>query len=221
MHRFWKKLPVSSLIVLGLLLVFEVSIHPLGFGPDRRVHDPAVYRLGDAEYLPGDWYTQMAVDSGVYTFYAKLVNVWHFLPFSEETWRLLLYAASLVVLYYAMIRIARLFSQSALVIPLVALFHAIVILVAPPIWLYGPFVHVDGGLAPRSIAIALSFLALSLLLHNARSLPWIVLGLATLIHVSNSLIIFTLFFFLLFLRALLFLFFWKRHRSLPKKDGLS
>jgi hypothetical protein len=76
----------------------------------------------------------------------------------------------------------------------VAVFHAIVVVVAPPIWLYGPFIQVDGGLAPRSIGIALSFLALFYLLKNRSILPWALLGIATLVHVSNSLIIFTLFF---------------------------
>ena len=144
--NYLRKLSWRHALIFIVLLLFEVSIHPLGFGPDRRVHDPAVYRLGDSNYLSGDWYTQMAVDSGVYVFYAKLVNVWHFLPFYEGTWRLLLYVASLVALYCAMIRIARLFSQSSLVIPIVAIFHAIVVVVAPPIWLYGLFIQIDGGL---------------------------------------------------------------------------
>lgn len=194
MCSFFKKIRWQDAISFVLLLILEMSIHPLGIGPDRRIHDPAVYRLADPGYMPGDWYTQMAVESGVYVFYAKLVNVWHFLPFHEETWRLCLYIASLLVIYYVMIRIARLFSQSALVIPVVAVFHAIVVVVAPPIWLYGPFIQVDGGLAPRSIGIAFSFLALYCLLKNKNILPWVFLGIATLIHVSNSLIIFTLFF---------------------------
>ena len=189
-----EQLPWRGALLLGLLLILEMSVHPLGLGPDRRIHDPAVYRLADPSYMPGDWYTDMAVESGVYTFYAKLVNVWHFLPVSEEVWRLLLYVVSLVILYYSMVRIARIFSASDLVIPLVAIFHAIVIVIAPPIWLYGPFIQVDGGLAPRSIGIALSFLALYFLLKNRSILPWLLLGIATLAHVSNSLIVFTLFF---------------------------
>lgn len=189
-----KELPWKSLLLFTLLLLFEVSIHPLGLGPDRRIHDPAVYRLADSDYMTGDWYTTMAVESGVYTFYAKLVNAYRILSVSEEFWRMALYLLSLGVLYFSLIKIARLFSESAFVVPMVAFFHAIVVMVAPPIWLYGPFIQVDGGLAPRSIGIALSFLALYFLLKQARYMSWILLGLATLVHVSNSLIVFTLFF---------------------------
>ncbi len=189
-----KRRGLLEAILLFSLLFFEFSIHSLGIGPDRRIHDPAVYRLWDVNYLPGDWYTEMATESGVYTFYAKMVNFWHFLPVSEETWRMLLYLGCLIVLYWALLRIGRFFSESAWIIPVVAFFHALVIVIAPPIWLYGPFIQVDGGLAPRSIGMTLSFLALYFLLNNSRFLPWVLLGLATLVHVSNSLIVFTLFF---------------------------
>jgi hypothetical protein len=194
MHLSVQRIPWKTLLLFGVLLLFEFSIHPLTFGPDRRIHDPAVYRLDNPRYLPGDWYTDMATQSGVYTFYAKLVSAWHLLPIHEETWRLFLYLACLAVLYFSMIRIARIFSKSFLVVPIVAVFHAIVVLIAPPIWLYGPFIQIDGGLAPRSIGIALSFLALYFLLKNRGVLPWALLGIATLFHVSNSLIVFTLFF---------------------------
>lgn len=194
MIKIFKKIRWKSLFLFGGLLLFEVSVHPLGLGPDRRIHDPAVYRLADPGYMTGDWYTTMAVESGVYTFYAKLVNIYRVLPVSEEFWRMTLYLLSLSVLYFSLIKIARLFSESALIVPVVAFFHAIVVVVAPPIWLYGPFIQVDGGLAPRSIGIALSFLALYFLLKQARYVPWILLGVATLVHVSNSLIVFTLFF---------------------------
>lgn len=194
MIAFVKKNSWKNILLLGLLLLFEVSIHPLGFGPDRKIHDPAVYRLDDSTYLSGDWYTEMSLESGVYPFYAKLVNMWHILPLSEEPWRLLLYIASIIVLYVSLIRISTLFSASIFIVPIVAIFHAIVMLTAPPIWLYGPFMQIDGGLAPRSIGMALSFLSLFFLLKGARILPWAILGIATLIHVSNSLIVFTLFF---------------------------
>lgn len=194
MEKISKSIPWIELSLLAILLLFEVSIHPLGLGPDRRIHDPAVYRLADPGYMAGDWYTTMAVESGVYTFYAKLVNVYQTLPVSEEFWRMTLYLLSLGVLYFSLIKITRLFTESVWVVPIIALFHAIVVVVAPPIWLYGPYIQVDGGLAPRSIGIALSFLALYFLLKQARSVPFILLGLATLVHVSNSLIVFTLFF---------------------------
>ena len=195
MAHYLKNVPWKwkEIFLLLFLLVFEVSIHALGIGPDRRIHDPAVYRLTDPSYLPGDWYTGMAVASGVYTLYAKLIAFATTLHVSEELWRLTLYVSCLIVLYYSLIRIARLMSESFWVVPLVAVFHALLVTVAPPIWLYGPFIQVDGGLAPRSIGIALSFAALFFLLKNARMLPWILLGVATLIHVSNSLIVFTLF----------------------------
>lgn len=210
-----QKLPWKSLLLFAGLLLFEVSIHPLGLGPDRRIHDPAVYRLADPGYMTGDWYTTMAVESGVYTFYAKLVNLYQTLPVSEEFWRMILYLLSLGVLYVSLIKIARLFSESVLVGPVVAFFHAIVVVVAPPIWLYGPFIQVDGGLAPRSIGIALSFLALYFLLKQAQYLPWILLGVATLVHVSNSLIVFTLFF-----GAWLLLILLNRETTIPWKEHL-
>lgn len=210
-----QKLPWKSLFLFGGLLLFEVSIHPLGLGPDRRIHDPAVYRLADPSYMIGDWYTTMAVESGVYTYYAKLVSPYQTLPVSEEFWRMTLYLLSLGVLYFSLIKIARLFSESALIVPVVAFFHAIVVVVAPPIWLYGPFIQVDGGLAPRSIGIALSFLALYFLLKQAKYLPWILLGVATLVHVSNSLIVFTLFF-----GAWLLLMLLNRETSIPWKEHL-
>lgn len=194
MEKIFKTIPWIELSLLAILLLFEVSIHPLGLGPDRRIHDPAVYRLADPSYMSGDWYTDMAVESGVYILYAKLVNTYQVLPVSEEFWRMTLYLLSLVVLYFSLIKIARLFTESVWVVPIISLFHAIVVVVAPPIWLYGPFIQVDGGLAPRSVGIALSFLALYFLLKQARYAPWVLLGLATLVHVSNSLIVFTLFF---------------------------
>lgn len=193
MTYYLKNLPWRDIFLLIFILVFEVSIHPLGIGPDRRIHDPAVYRLNDPSYLPGDWYAGMAVESGVYTFYSKLIALAHTIHISPELWRLMLYVLCLVVLYYSLIRIGRLFSESFWVVPIVAVFHALLVTVAPPIWLYGPFIQVDGGLAPRSIGIALSFAALFFLLKNARVLPWVLLGIATLIHVSNSFIVFTLF----------------------------
>ncbi len=222
MNDVFKCFSLNSVFIFLILLLFEVSIHPLGMGPDRRIHDPAVYRLADASYMPADWYTNMAVESGVYTFYAKLVNVYQVLSISEEFWRMALYLLSLGVLYVALIKIARLFSESVLVVPIVAFFHAIVIVVAPPIWLYGPFIQVDGGLAPRSIGIALSFLALYFLLMQARYMPWVLLGLATLVHVSNSLIIFTLYFGAWLLLALLnrdSITPWRTHLSLLFRQG--
>lgn len=172
-------------------MVFDFAIHPLGAGPDRLNHDPAVYRLGDPNYLPGDWYTDMSVASRVYVFYAKLVNVWHYIGLPEEFWRLFLYVASLGLLYYSIIAIARIFSKSYFIIPVIAL---LVAKIYHPEWLYGPFLQIDGGLAPRSIGVSLSFFALYYFLKD-RFLVWAaVLGLATLIHVSNSLIVFSLFF---------------------------
>lgn len=194
MLHWFKKLPWKEIGLLIALLVFEVAMHPLGIGPDRRIHDPAVYRLADPTYLPGDWYTDMAVDSGVYMFYAALVNFGPSLGIPEELWRQGIYIVCLILLYGVMIHIARLFSESVWVVPLIASFHAVLVLWVPPIWLYGPFIQIDGGLAPRSVGVALSFLALYFLLKQARFLPWILLGIATLIHVSNSFIVFALFF---------------------------
>ncbi len=189
-----KKIPWRDIVLVALLMLFDMSIHPLTLGPDRRIHDPAVYRLVDTNYLPGDWYTDMAVASGVYMFYSKLIHASQALHLPEELWRLGWYLVSLALLYYSLIRIARLFSPNVFVIPLVAGLHALMITSAPPIWLYGPFLQIDGGLAPRSIGMALSFLAFFFLLKNSLIIPATLLGLATLIHVSNSLIIFTLFF---------------------------
>lgn len=201
---YWlKNLPWRDIFILGVLLIFEVAMHPLTLGPDRRIHDPAVYRLSDVTYLPGDWYTDMAVESGVYTFYAALIHFGPTIGISEELWRQIVYIACLIVLYWSLIKIATLFTKNFLVVPLVALLHAGLILYYPPSWLYGPFIHIDGGLAPRSVGVALSFLSLFFLLRGAPSLPWILLGLATLVHVSNSFIV-----FVLFLGASLFKIWW-------------
>src|SRR5688572_25387740 len=110
-------------LIIGLIL-FDVAIHPFTSGPDRLIHDPAVYRLWDLNYLPGDWYTGVAIKSQVYIFYAKLVNAWHFLRISEEFWRMSLYLICLAILYYSLIRIARLFSQNMLVVPVFVVLHA-------------------------------------------------------------------------------------------------
>lgn len=180
-------------LLVGLLILFDMAIHPLSLGPDRLVHDPAVYRLGNPNYLPGDWYTGMAVQSQVYIFYAKLINAYKWLHLPEEFWRQLLYLACLAILYYSLIRIARLFTKNILVVPLLVLLHAFLNTGAnQPPWLYGPFIHVDGGVAPRSIGVAFSFLALFYLLRGSLLIPAALLGLATLIHVSNSFIVFTL-----------------------------
>jgi hypothetical protein len=188
------KLPWRDILLVGALTLFDLSIHPLTGGPDRLVHDPAVYRLSDPNYLSGDWYTGMAVKSGIYTFYAKLANAWHFLGIPEELWRIILYLCSLALLYYAIIRIARFFHKSILVIPIVALLHVFLLTGNnQPIWLYGPFIHIDGGLAPRTIGMALSFLSLFYLARGSLFASSALLGLATLFHVSNSFIVFTLF----------------------------
>ncbi|MEK7549637.1 MAG: hypothetical protein AAB519_01495 [Patescibacteria group bacterium] len=194
LNNILQRISWPQVFILGMLLFFEISIHPLGFGPDRRIHDPAVYRLADPVYMSGDWYTKMATESGVYTFYADLVNLGPTLGIPEEGWRLGWYIVSLVATYVALLALARLFFKSPLVVPLIAGLHAALIISAPPIWLYGPFLQIDGGLAPRSIGMALSFVALYFLIKNRRFLPWILLGVATLVHVSNSLIVFSLFF---------------------------
>lgn len=188
-----KSRPISDRLLLLLLVLLDIAIHPLGTGPDRLVHDPAVYRLSNPNYLPGDWYTDMATQSGVYTFYAHLVNAWHNLHIPEELWRLAVYLTCLVILYYSLVRIARLFSANRWVVPIIAVLHASLLAGGRAPWLYGPFIQVDGGLAPRSVGVALSFLALYFLLTNSLLACALVLGLATLIHVSNSLIIFSLF----------------------------
>lgn len=191
-------------ILVVLLILFDLYIHPLTAGPDRLIHDPAVYRLSDPSYLAGDWYTDMAVKSGVYVFYAKLINAWQFLRIPEELWRSLLYLSSLSVLYYALIRIARLFTKNWLVIPTLVVVHAYLNTgLNQPSWLYGPFIHIDGGIAPRSIGVAASFVALYYLLRGSLLIPSLILGLATLIHVSNSFIIFSLFLLVWGLNALL------------------
>jgi hypothetical protein len=189
-----KKIPWRDVLLVGVLILIDLAIHPLTAGPDRQVHDPAVYRLWDPNYLPGDWYTGMAVKSGIYLFYAKLVNAWHFLGVPEEPWRMILYLACLALLYYALIRIARLFSKSLLVVPVVALLHAFLNTGAnQPAWLYGAFLQIDGGLAPRTVGMALSFLSLFFLLRGSTFVWSALLGLATLFHPSNSIIVFTLF----------------------------
>ncbi|HSX41735.1 MAG TPA: hypothetical protein VLE93_00095 [Candidatus Saccharimonadales bacterium] len=184
---------LDALLVVALIL-FDVAVHPLGIGPDRLIHDPAVYRLANSHYLPGDWYTAMAVKSGIYTFYAHLVNFHSFLHLSEELWRQILYLGGLAILYYALIRIARLFTKNILVVPVLVVLHYLLVTgINQPLWLYGPFIQIDGGLAPRTIGIALSFLALFFLLNESLNWMAILLGVATLVHVSNSFIIFSLF----------------------------
>lgn len=184
----------STVVLVGVLLLFEFSVQPLTAGPDRLIHDPAVYRLWDKGYMLGDWYTDMAVKSQVYIFYAKLVNLWHTLHVPEELWRTLLYVVSLLILYYALVRLARFFTLNPLIVPIMAVLHMMISTGDnQPIWLYGPFLQIDGGLAPRSIGIALSFLALAYLTEGSILVPALLLGLATLIHVSNSFIVFTLF----------------------------
>lgn len=182
------------LLIFGLIL-FDLAVHPLTAGPDRLIHDPVIYRLWDPGYMAGDWYTSMAVASGVYPFFATLVNAWHWLHIPEEFWRLVLFLLCLAVLYGSLIHIARKFTKNWLVVPIIAVLHWLIATgVNQPVWLYGPFIQVDGGLAPRSIGIALSFLALALLVDDLIIWASIVLGIATLFHVSNSLIVYTLFF---------------------------
>ena len=201
---FLKKIPWQIFFVGIFAIVMEFSIHPLTFGPDRWIHDPAVYRINNPSYLPGDYYTEMAAGSGVYEFYAPLIKMSDSLNISEERWRQVLYLGSLVLIYTSIFFIGRIFSRDWLVLPLLVSLHAYIMTLAPPFWLYGKFIQVDGGLAPRSIGVALSFLALYFLLKNYRFLPWALLGLATLIHVSNSFIIFTLFLVAYFFREILY-----------------
>lgn len=207
----WK---LSALLIV--LLCSDIAVHPLGFGPDRLIHDPAVYQLASSQYLSTDWYTSMATKSGVYLFYGKMVNSWSFFGIWEQLWRSILYICSLLVLYYALIRIARLFSKNIFIVPIISVFHMLLLANGRSPWLYGPFMQIDGGLAPRSIGIALSFLALFFLLKNRILLSSAVLGIATLFHVSNSLIIFTLFFIVWLYTS------WIYHKSFPyRKAALS
>lgn len=212
-NRLLSKLSWPDFLCVILLILFDLSIHPLTGGPDRLIHDPAVYRLNDPTYMPGDWYTGMAVASGVYVFYAKLIGLGPTLGLSEELWRNILYLGSLAVLYYSFVRIARHFSAHVLVVPVLVVLHALISTGAnQPVWLYGPFIQIDGGLAPRSIGMALSFLALYFLLRDRLVGAALILGLATLIHVSNSLIVFTLFFLAWALKTI-----WEKRASLKSE----
>ncbi len=201
---FSKRIAWQLLFVTAFVFLMEFSIHPLTFGPDRWIHDPAVYRINNPQYLPGDSYSKMAAESGVYPFYANLIQTGERLHLSEERWRQMLYLVSLCIIYFSIIWMSRIFSKDWLITPLIVSLHGYIMILAPPYWLYGKFIQVDGGLAPRSIGVALSFLALYFLLKKPKILPWLLLGVATLIHVSNSLIIFTLFFAAWFCRELLY-----------------
>jgi hypothetical protein len=216
MLTFLKKIPWGTVLLVVALIVFDMSMHQLNSGPDRLIHDPAVYRLGNPNYFPGDWYTGMAIKSGVYVFYAILVHAGGVVHIPEEIWRTLLYLTGLTVLFTALIRIARLFSANWLVIPLLVLLHAILLTGGnQPIWLYGPFMAIDGGLAPRSIGVALSFLALYYLMRKSLPLAGLILGIATLVHVSNSFIVFSLFFIVWAILT------WLDEHPLTKKDWLA
>lgn len=190
---YWlKKIPWSEVVLILTMILIDIAIHPLTYGPDRYIHDPAVYRIESEQYLSGDWYTEMATESGVYVFYAPLIQLGDLLLIPEEVWRQGLYLMSLAVLFYSILQIVKMFLPSIFGVFTIIFLHAYLMINIPPPWLYGPFMQIDGGLAPRTIGVALSFLALFLLLKKARILPWIILGAATLIHVSNSLIVFGL-----------------------------
>lgn len=206
---WWKKQNWRDFFLVIGLIFFDTLIHPLTPGPDRLIHDPAVYRLANSSYMVGDWYTEMAVKSNVYVFYAKLVMFGPSIGIPEELWRMGLYLISLAVLYYALIRIARLFTPNMWVVPILVVLHAFLNTgYNQPPWLYGPFIQIDGGLAPRSIGVALSFLALYFLLRRSLLVVAGLLGLATFIHVSNSFIVFTLFWLVWLIDAVI-----RRHRN--------
>ncbi len=188
-----RQLPWGIIGIVTFLFLLEFGMHPLTFGPDRWIHDPGVYRINDPHYLVGDWYTEMAAASGVYVFYAKIIQIGEILQIDEERWRQLLYFLCLFGTYYSIWKISERISAHRWVVPLIAFLHAAVMMLAPPFWMYGKFIQVDGGVAPRIIGSTLSFLALYFLLQGRRWAPWVLLGIATLIHVSNSLIVFTLF----------------------------
>jgi len=194
MRKSLQTIPWRDIFLVAILILFDLAVHPLTLGPDRLVHDPAVYRLWDSNYLQGDWYTGMAVKSGIYLFYAKIVGAFQLFNLPEELWRQIVYIASLATLFYALIRIARLFTKNILVLPIIAILHMMIATGEnAPIWLYGPFLQIDGGLAPRSIGVALSFLALLYVLRGSIIVSAFVLGVATLVHVSNSFVALTLF----------------------------
>lgn len=108
---FLKRLSWLDILILGLLLLFEVSMHPLGIGPDRRIHDPGVARFIDPQSFPQDWYANSVEESGVYSFYGPLVALGPILSIDEERWRMMLYIGSLIILYGSLIRIARVFAR--------------------------------------------------------------------------------------------------------------
>lgn len=197
MHKkivdIFQKIHWKEILLVIMMIMLDIAIHPLTYGPDRYIHDPAVYRIENENYLSGDWYADMAVESKVYIFYSKLVHFGDFIRIPEEIWRQCLYLVSLSILFYSILRIFRIFFPSIWGALIIIFLHAYLILNMPPPWLYGSFMQIDGGLAPRSIGVAFSFLSLLFLLKNARALPWVFLGLATLVHVSNSLIVFCLF----------------------------
>lgn len=178
------------------LTILDSAVKPLTYGPDRLIHDPAVNRILDPGYLQNDWYTQMATDSGIYYFYARLVGLYKSLGINEEQWRLFLYILFITLLYYSIIKIIRqIVNKPIIPVITIVIIHALFNSgINQPVWLYGPFIHIDGGLAPRTIGMSLSFLGLLFLITSKPYLSAAALGIAALFHPSNSLVLYLIIF---------------------------
>jgi hypothetical protein len=197
-------------IFFGITL--DLIIHPLTHGPDRLIHDPAVnyYLSRSVNY---DWYTSIAVSSQIYLPYSYVIGAGQYLLGCTEKWRAILYIFSLCANYLAIAKISKLLSGGLAVASALIIIHTVFFKVTGNPWVYGQFLQIDGGLAPRSISNAAGFWALYLFLANRCHRGAILLGLATFIHPSNTLLIYTLFVFSMTLCSL-------THRSCNIKDTI-
>jgi hypothetical protein len=176
-------------ILFGISL--DLIIHPLTHGPDRLIHDPAVnYYLSPSVNM--DWYTSVAVSSHIYLAYSYVIGAGQYLLGCTEKWRAILYVFSLCANYLAIAKISKLLSGGLAVASVLVIIHTAFFQVFGNPWVYGQFLQIDGGLAPRSISNAAGFWGLYLFLANRYHRGAILLGLATFIHPSNTLLIYTL-----------------------------
>ncbi len=168
---------------------FDLIVHPLTRGPDRLIHDPAVNHY-IFNQTGNDWYTNVAVSTNLYYFYAKLIWLGKYLTDCIEQWRSFLYISFLSIQYFAIAKISEELTGKHVLGITVILLHTITFATIGNPWVYGMFLQIDGGLAPRTISNAIGLIAFYLFMINRERVASSLLGLASLVHVSNTLIVF-------------------------------
>lgn len=180
---------IEFLFTILILNVLIFSTAPMNSGPDRVIHSPLVNRVLDANFLENDWFVNTAANSGVHYFYGKLIGIGGKLSFEVNFWEDILFFSFLQILIISLSLISyKLFKKFA---PILIIFtiHFFIETFLSTQFDYGPYFPFDMGNAPRAISMPLGFLSLFFLMEKKYTASTFFLGISTLIHPSNGLLV--------------------------------